>query len=200
MPVIMAMIARARAFFKETIENAVIIYSEDGIEPFKKSLLTAVPILLVLYAFVYLPLGSKVKALKVALEKRQIVAVYYADYMDAKARLETYQRGLPDPKDKEEWLNVVLTSTTKIHGIVFDAISSQSEAEAGGFQLVSRGVSITTTYDKLGKWVADMEKSPQVIRVVEAEIKKDSAQLGTVKVDIKFSTIFPKYGVSAVEK
>ncbi len=150
--------------------------------------------MLILYAAVYSPLSSKVATEKDALDKKQLIAANYADYEDARTKLAAYQRKLPLPKDKDELLNYVMTSTAKNQGISFDSISPQNENEVGNFLLVSRSVSVTTTYAKFGKWVADIESSPILLKVAEINLKKDNTRAGVLKVNMKLSTIFPKFG------
>ena len=200
MPVIMALIKKATTFLKDMFDNILMIYAEKGMEPFKKPLLLALPAVLVLYGAVYSPLGSKVRAESNRLKKLQIISAHYADYDDAKTRMKAYQLKLPNIKDKDDWLNNVMTSTAKINGISFDSTSAQTESEAGNFLLVSRVVSVTTTYAQFGRWVADMENSPILIKVADLNLKKDVSRVGVVKIVVKLSTIFPKSRAAVVEK
>lgn len=196
MPAIMALIYKVKVFLKDMADNILMIYAEKGIEPFKKPLLFALPLVLILYGAVYSPLGSKVRAGKSALEKLQLIAAYHADYEEAGAKLAEYQRKLPLIKDKDEWLSYVMTSTAKAHGISFDSMSAQSESEIGNFLLVSRDVVVTTTYAKFGGWVADIENSPILLKVADVNLKKDDSRAGVIKVNMKLSTIFPRFGAA----
>ena len=194
MPVIMALLNKATAFLKDMMDNILMIYTEKGIEPFKKPLLFAFPSVLILYGAVYGPLSSKVATERDALDKKQLIAANYADYEDARTKLAAYQRKLPLLKDKDEWLSYVMTSTAKPQGISFDSISPQTENEVGNFLLVSRSVSVTTTYAKFGRWVADIEGSPILLKVADVNLKKDNTRAGVLKINMKLSTIFPKFG------
>lgn len=194
MSALKALFDKAAAYFKDISDNILMFYNEKGIEPFKKPLLVAAPSVLLLYGAVYAPLSSKVSAAKSELEKKRLVAANYADYQDAKTRMAAYQGKLPLLKDKDEWLNYVMTSAARAHGISFDSISPQTENEAGNFLLVSRGVTVTTSYAKFGRWVADIESSPILLKVAEANIKKDDARAGILRINMKLSTIFPKFG------
>ena len=196
MPVNMELAAKLSAFLKDMLDNIRMIYAEKGIEPFKKPLLFSVPGLLILYGVVYVPLGDKVRTRALELESRQLIASNYTEYEDAKTKLASYQHRLPLIKDKEEWLNYLMTSTAKIYGIAFDSLSAQTENEIGSFLLVTREVSVTTTYDKFGRWMAEIEKSPIVLRVADATIKKEEGRVGFIKATLKLSTIFPRFGVS----
>ncbi len=192
MPVIMALVSRVTAFFKDMSDDILVIYAEKGIAPFKKPLFVALPAILLLYAAVYLPLKSKINTESIRLKKLQLIAQHSAGYEDAKTRLAAYQRRLPLIKDKDEWLNYVMTSTAKAHGISFDSLSEQTEAEIGDFLLVSRAVTVTTTYAQFGKWMVDIEHSPILLKVAEVDIKKDSSSMGMVKINMKLSTIFQR--------
>ncbi len=196
MPIIMALVNKATAFFKDMYDNVLIIYAEKGIEPFKKPLLFAFPAVLILYVFFYAPLASKVKIDANRLKKSQAIAAHYADYNDAKTKLAAYQKKLPLIRDKDEWLNYMMTSTAKAHEISFDSIAAQTESEIGNFLLVSRFVSVTTTYAKFGKWVADIENSPILLKVTDVSLKKDASRAGTVRINMKLSTIFSKFGAA----
>ncbi|MEI7482608.1 MAG: type 4a pilus biogenesis protein PilO [Elusimicrobiota bacterium] len=196
MPVIMALFNTMAAFFKDMYDNILIIYAEKGIEPFKKPLLIALPAVLMLYVVFYAPRASKVKVDMDQLEKSQIIAAHYADYNDAKTKLAAYQKRLPLIRDKDEWLNYMMTSTAKAHGISFDSIAAQTESEIGNFLLVSRVVSVTTTYVKFGKWVADIENSPMLLKVTEVSLKKDGSRTGVVRINMKLSSVFPKFGAA----
>lgn len=194
MSVIMELAARIGLYLKDMLDNVRMIYAEKGVEPFKKPLLFSLPILLVLYSAVYAPLASKLSSRAAGLESRRVIAAHYAEYQDAKARLAAYQRRLPLFKDKEEWLNFLMTSTAKNHGIAFDTLSAQTETEIGNFLLVTREGTVTTSYSDFGKWMAEIERSPITIKVTDANIRKDAGRTGLVKVTLKVSTIFPRFG------
>ena len=196
MSVLTELAARISLYFKDMLDNVLMIYAEKGIAPFKKPLLFSLPALLILYGAVYSPLGVKVKTRTAAIENRRIIAAHYADYADAKTRLAAYQRRLPLLKDKEEWLNYLMTSTAKNYGISFDSLSAQTETEIGNFLLVSREADITTTYSNFGKWIAEIERSPITLKVAEANIRKDAGRVGFIKVTMKLSTLFPRFGAA----
>ncbi|MBU2573400.1 MAG: type 4a pilus biogenesis protein PilO [Elusimicrobia bacterium] len=197
MPALIIILDKIKVFVIDMADNLVIIYADKGMEPFKKPLLYALPTLLILYIAVYSPLASKVKNRALELEQLRLVARHSADYQDVKARYAAYQRKLPLFKDKAEWLNYVMTSTAKTHGIEFDQLSAQTESEVGNFLLISREASVTTTYPKLGKWIADVENSPILLKVAEMDFKKDPMTAGIIKVRVKLSTIFPRFGAPA---
>ena len=194
MPGLMSLINKAVVLFKDISDNIFIIYADKGMKPFAKPLLFVLPSLLFVYSIVYVPLGAKARGEKNELKKFQIIAAHYADYNDAKTNLAAYQRRLPRIKDKDEWLNYIMVSTAKTHKIVFDSISVQTENEFGNFLLVSREVSVTTTYPQFGKWVADIESSPILLKVVEVNLRKDDLHAGMIKVNMRLSTIFPRFG------
>lgn len=194
MSVIMELAAKISLYLKDMLDNVRMIYAEKGIEPFKKPLIFSLPTLLILYSAVYSPLGSKVATRAASLANRRVIAAHYSEYEDAKTRLAAYQRRLPLLKDKEEWLNYLMTSTAKNYGISFDSLSGQTETEIGNFLLVSREVDVTTTYSNFGKWIAELERSPITLKVADANIRKDTGRTGYIKVHMKLATIFPKFG------
>jgi hypothetical protein len=193
-PFIEALFRKILAFFKDMKDNVLMIYAEKGFEPFKKPLIIAGPTLLVLYAAVYNPLGGRLSVASKELANAEVVAQFSDSYDDAKTKLSAYQRKLPLAKDKDEWLNFILTSTARNYGIAFDGMTAQVETEVGNFVLVSREVTVTTTYAKLGAWVAEIENSPIYLKIVNMTIHKDLTNPGSVKVSFKLSTVFPKFG------
>lgn len=192
-PPIAAIAQKLLSFFKDMLDNTRMIYAEKGIEPFKKPLLVAVPTLIILYAAVYSPLGSKLSVAKTHMQSLEIIAQNAGEYDDAKTRLKAFQRRLPLFKDKDEWLNFLITNSAKAYGISFEGMGAQRETEVGNFVLVSREVTVTTNYPTLGKWIADIENSPILIRVTDLNMRRDSGNPGMIKVVFKLSTIFPKF-------
>ena len=192
-PPLAALAQKLQSFLKDMLESIRMIYAEKGIEPFKKPLLVAVPALIILYAAVYSPLGSKLAAAKAHMMSLEVIAQHAGEYEDAKTRLSAYQRRLPLIKDKDEWLNFLITNSARTYGIAFEGMGAQKETEVGNFILVSRDVSVTTNYATLGKWIADIENSPILIRVTDMNLRRDAAAPGLVKVNFKLSTIFPKF-------
>jgi type II secretory pathway component PulM len=192
-PEIAAIFGKLQSFFKDMLDNIMMIYAEKGIEPFKKPLLVAVPALIILYAAVYSPLGSRLSAAKARLQNLEVIVQHAGEYEDARTRLSAYQRRLPLIKDKDEWLNYLITNSARLYGISFEGIGAQKETEVGNFVIVSRDVSVATGYATLGKWVADIENSPILIRVTDLNIRRDANNPGMVKVTFKLSTIFPKF-------
>jgi type II secretory pathway component PulM len=193
-PKVEAIFLKAQSFFKDMAGDVMMIYAEKGFEPFKKPLMIAGPSLLVLYAAVYSPLTGKVSSTSNQLESMKVVAQYAGDYEDAKTRLAAYQRRLPFIKDKDEWLNYVITTTARAYGISFDSLSAQKETEVGNYLVVSREVMVTTTYANLGRWIAEIENSKILLRVTDLTIRRSEDNPGTVKVTFTLATVFSKFG------
>ncbi len=193
-PVIAAILARLQSFFKDMAYNIMIIYGEKGFEPFKKPLIIAVPSLIVLYAAVYSPLGSKLSSSATQVESMRVVAEYAGEYENSKTKLSAYQRKLPLIKDKDEWLNYLITNTARAYGVSFDSLSAQKETEVGNYLVVSRDVMVTTTYANLGRWLADIENSKIFLRVSELTLRRSVENPGTIKVTFTLSTVFAKFG------
>jgi len=196
MPVLIAILEKIKAFGKDMADNIVIIHADKGIGPFKKPLMYALPTLLILYLALYSPLASRVGSKARELAKLRVIAFHATDYKAAKEKYAAYQRRLPLIKDKDEWLNYLMTSTAKNHSITVDSLSAQTESEVGNFLLISREASVTATYPNIGKWIADMENSPILLKVSEVDLRKDMSGTGLIKVRIKLSTIFPRFGAA----
>ncbi len=193
MSAITALAARAAAFLKDMSDNTGMIYAEKGMAPFKKPLLISLVIILGVYSFFYSPLQSRIAARSDELQKWRLIESNYSRYETARDRLRSYEARLPKLKDKEDWLNLILNSTARVNGIVFERISTQTEAKAGNFLVVSIDVSLTTTYAKLGRWLFDIEKNNMILKVTDVKIAKVEGQAGfQVRVDLRLSTIFQK--------
>ncbi|MCG2726180.1 MAG: type 4a pilus biogenesis protein PilO [Elusimicrobia bacterium] len=173
-------------------ESTIAIYAEKGMEPFKKPLLYAIPFILILYFMVYSPIGSKLENKKSKLLNIESIAEFYEDYSNAKLKILYFQIQFPATKDKDDWLNHVLSSNAKKHGITFDSISAQKEVEISNYWVVSREVSLSSDYDNVGKWICDMENSPIFLKITEFALKKDPTKKGRVRVNLTLSTVFAK--------
>jgi len=187
----MDQLLRIQAFFRNMASDIVIIYSEKGIGPFKKPLLFALPVLLVIYAAVYAPLRSKMALRSAELVKFEVISQNYQEYHDAKSKLSFCRTKLPLLKDKGEWLNYIINTTAKKSGMVIDSFSAQNETEIRGFLMASRSVSVTTSYAKLGVWLAAIENSPILLKVTDLTFKRLDEHVGVIRVNLLLSTVFP---------
>ncbi len=186
------LLEKIKFFAIDMMESVVAIHAEKGIEPFKKPLLYALPIVLGLYFFVYSPTTDKLNNKTIELENIEFIAEFFEEYSNAKLRISSLQSQLPATKDKADWLNYILTSNAKEHAIDIDGITAQKEVAISDYYIVSRTVSITTTYSKLGKWICDMENSPIFLKITDFNLKKDPVKRGYVKVKLTLSTVFAK--------
>jgi Tfp pilus assembly protein PilO len=186
------LLEKIKFFAINMMENVVAIHAEKGTEPFKKPLLYALPVVLGLYFFVYSPTTEKLNNKTIELENIESISEFFEDYSNAKLRISSLQRLLPATKDKADWLNHILTSNAKEHAIDIEGITPQKEVPISNYYVVSRSVSLTTTYAKLGRWVCDMENSPIFLKVTNMNLKKDPVKRGYVKVNLTLSTVFAK--------
>lgn len=193
-PILAALLEKFVSYFRNMWDDVLIIYGEKGIAPFKKPLTFAVPVLLVLYFGFYSPAGGRLKRAKSEVANKTIIAQYAEEYETAKQRMTGLQRRLPLVKDKAEWLSYVISNTAKTAGISVDSQSAQRESEVGGYVVVSREVTTTTTYHVFGRWLAEIENSPIFLRITEMSLTRDENNPGSVKVTVTLSTIFPKMG------
>ncbi|KAF0126591.1 MAG: hypothetical protein FD189_915 [Elusimicrobia bacterium] len=175
----------------EMRDDILVIYAEKGFVPFKKPLLFAAPAILILYSAVYSPSSDKFLEKQMELDHLTAVSVHYVEYNDVLSSKSELRRKMPLAKDKGEWLSYILTSTSKEHDITFDSLMAQEEQTSGPLLLVSRGASVTSTYEKIGKWLADVENSKIFLKITELQITRSPAATGMVKVTIKLSTVFP---------
>lgn len=196
-PLLAALFEKIKSAVKEMADSIVVIYAEKGILPFKKPLMIALPSLLCLYALVYSPTSAKLKRSAADERNMKVVAQYAGDYENAKTRLTAYQRRLPLLKDKDDWLNYLITTTARDAGVSVDSLGAQREAEVGNYLLVSREVTATTTFGVFGKWLAGIENSPIFLRVTDLTLHRDESSSGFVKVTFTLSTVFPRLGGGA---
>ncbi len=193
-PLIAALLEKIESAFKEMSDTILVIYGEKGIEPFKKPLMIALPSLLCLYALVYGPTSAKLKRSVAEQRNMKVVAQYAGDYENAKTKMAGYQRRLPLLKDKDDWLNYLITISARNTGVSVDSLGAQRETEVGNYILVSRVVSATTNYGLFGKWLAEIENSPIFLRVTEMNLHRDENTSGAIKVTFTLSTVFPRLG------
>ncbi|MDO8805515.1 MAG: hypothetical protein Q7R35_13925 [Elusimicrobiota bacterium] len=197
-PLIAAMLAKTvekiKAAAKEMTDSIFIIYTEKGIEPFKRPLITAGAVLLAVYIMIYSPITGKVKRSKMEVLNMKVVSQYAGDYESAKMRLYSYQGKLPrNVKDaKDEWLKRIINDSARNNNVSVDSLGTQRENEVGNYLMVSREVTATTTYGGFGKWLAEMENSPIFLRVTTMNLSRDEINPGSVKVQFTLSTVFPR--------
>jgi len=179
-------------YLKRMFSELYKVYSERGIEPFKKPLIFSVPAFLISYFLIYSPSVIQLNNLKRELKSLETLAPYYNDYASSKQVINSYIGKLPLYKDKDEWLNYIITSTSRKIGISIESLSSQQENEVLGFSIVSRDVTVTTTYDLIGKWIAEIENSPIYVKITNFNLKKVEGKPGFVSVSFKVTTVVPK--------
>lgn len=196
-PLSAALLEKIKSAVKDMADSVVVIYAEKGIGPFKRPLMIALPSLLCLYALVYSPLSGKLKQSAGEELNMTVVAQYAGDYESAKTKLAAYQRRLPLSKDKDDWLNYIITGTARNSEVSVYSLGAQRETEVGNYILVTREVTATTTYGVFGKWLAEIENSPIFLRVTEMSLNRSENTPGSVKVSFTLSTVFPRLGGGA---
>lgn len=185
---------KIRAYFRDMLSDILIIYGEKGITPFKRPLTIALPSLLLLYVAVYSPLTDKLARAKRSITSMTAIAQYAEEYDAAKVQMRALQRRLPLIKDKSEWLSYLINSTSRETGVTVDSQGAQQETEVGGYLVVSREITTTTSYALFGKWLAAMENSPIFVRITELNLNREPTNPGMIKVTFTISTIFPRPG------
>lgn len=199
MPDIKQLITRLKSVFAEATANVIAIYAEKGIEPFKKPLMIALPVILVLYAAVYRPMAGKIADATDQLDSSKVISEESGNYNDVKRSLSVFRAKLPQYKDKDDWLSYVLTNTAKNNGVSMDLLGAQTEVTDGNFVIVSRKVELTIDYDTMGKWIADIENSPIFLRIVSFSATKSPDNPGLLKVSLQLSTVFIKASVEVAK-
>ncbi len=189
-----ALIEKVKASVKDMLDDILIIYGEKGLTPFKRPLTIAAPSLLILYLMVYSPVSDKVRRTVSEEKSMTAIAQFAGDYESVKTRVTAYKHKLPLAKDKDEWLNYLLTSTAREAEVSVDSMGAQRENEVGNYLVVSREVTATTTYAPFGRWIAKIENSPIFLRVTEMNLRRDDNSPGMVKVTFTLSTVFPRSG------
>jgi Tfp pilus assembly protein PilO len=192
MPLLKKIIGKLKEIFQNIFSNLYRVYLEKGMEPFKKPVLFAAVIIFFLYFAVYSPSTSKIKNKKSELMTLESIAKYYEEYKNNKTRINYHHGKMPSIKDKDEWLKYLITTTSNKHGVFFDSLSIQSETEVGEYVVASREISATATYEKMGKWIAEIENSLVFIKITDLNFKKDTGTIGNIKLSFKVVTIFPK--------
>lgn len=193
-PQLAAIVDKVISYFRNMIGDITIIYTEKGITPFKKPLFVALPVLLVIYVALYSPAGGRLSRARGDVGNMTLVAQHAEEYEGVKLRMAGLQRRLPLVKDKDEWLNFVISNSARKIGVSVDSQSAQRETEVGNYLVVSREITATTNYHIFGRWLAEIENSPIFLRITELSVHRDEANPGTVKITFTLSTIFPKLG------
>ena len=195
-PQIAALLEKIKSAAKDMSANILVIYTEKGIEPFKKPLLMASAVLLSVYVMIYNPITTRVSRTKMEVENMKVVSQYAGDYESAKMRLYGYQSKLPrnDKDAKDEWLKRIINESARKVGVSVDSLGAQRENEVGNYLMVSREVTATTSYATFGGWLAEIENSPIFLRITTMNLSRDENSAGSVKVQFTLSTVFPRAG------
>lgn len=116
---------KIKAAIKDMVDNVLIIYAEKGFLPFKRPLMIAGPSLLAIYVVIYNPISGRLSQAASEVQSMTAIAQYAGDYENVKVRLSGYQRRMPRLKDKDEWLQYLITSTARDCGVSVDALGAQ---------------------------------------------------------------------------
>lgn len=184
---------KLKEYAVQMLDEFKIVYAEKGFEPFKKPLLYATPAFLIAYFIIYSPSVKKMESRQREYTELCAISEFYGRYHDAKIKIKNHRSVLPALKDKDEWLNYLLTKTAKEHGIVLDSVSEQKEVDMTEAIMVSREVSFKSDYHTVGKVVSDIENSEIFVKITAFELKKNENNLGKVSVTLTLSTLFAKY-------
>ena len=187
-----AILNKIKDALTEMRDDVLVIYAEKGATPFKKPLLMALPALLIAYAGIYSPSSSNLRERRIESAKLKVISAHYAEYTEVQGQRAELRRRMPLLKDKDEWLGYILTSTSKNHGLTFEALSQQEELNAGPLILVSRGASVTGPYEQVGAWLAEMENSKIFLKITSLQMTKNPGTPTSVQVKIVLSIVLPR--------
>ncbi len=184
-------IINLKNYIKNIFQDVLSIYNEEGIEPFKKPMGISLLIIVASYLF-YHSSTSKLLDTKDKLKWLESVKDYYNEYTTSKETIKRYALKIPAWKDKDDFLTYTITSIASKNGITFSSIESQKEMPLDKIYYVTKQVRFTTTYEKMIKFLSDIETSEIFVEISQITItkKENYSQPGYVDVDMIVGTIF----------
>lgn len=180
-----------KRYIKNTLQDIQAVYSEKGTEPFKKPAGIAIVLILASFFF-YRSSSSGLLDAQDKLKWIESIKDYYNEYVSSKQTIKNYSSNLPAWKEKEEYLSYMLTSIATKNQITFSSVETQKEMPFDRIYYVTKEVRFTTTYEKLIKFLSEIETSELFIEISQINItkKESTSQLGLVEVDLIVGTIF----------
>ncbi|MCX7641397.1 MAG: type 4a pilus biogenesis protein PilO [Elusimicrobiales bacterium] len=178
-------------YIRNIIQDVQAVYAEKGSEPFKKPSVFALIALIVGYLF-YNSSKTNLTVAKDKLDWLHSIKDHYGEYTTAKQTIKKYSANIPAWKDKDDFLSYTLTNIASKNGITFSSIESQREMPYDRVFYVTKQVRFTTTFEKLIKFLADIEKSDVLIEISQINIikKENITNPGMLDVDLTVGTIF----------
>lgn len=180
-----------RNYLKNIFQDAVAVYSEKGMEPFKKPAVIAIIVIIGSYLF-YNTSSSKLLDNEEKLKWFESINNYYNEYVSSKEILKKYAANVPAWKDKDDYLSYTLTTIASKNSITFSSVETQKEMPYDRVYYVSKQVRFTTTFENLIKFLADIESTEVFIEISQITVTKKEgiSHLGLVDVDLIVGTIF----------
>lgn len=184
---------KIKSYLKDTLQDVIAIYTEKGAEPFKKPLVVFLLFIIGSYIF-YNTSRSRLVETEEKLNWLRSVKGYYNDYIAATDLLKRYSKKFPAWKDKDEFLNYTLTTVASRNGIIFSSVEAQKEMVYDKIYHVTKQVRFVTTFEKLLKFLAEIELSEVFVEIFQIKLTKKEGvdQIGLIEVDLTVGTIFIK--------
>ncbi|MEM4368218.1 MAG: type 4a pilus biogenesis protein PilO [Candidatus Anstonellales archaeon] len=178
-------------YLRNVFQDAIAVYSEKGMEPFKKPFVISMLIIICSYLF-YKTSSSRLLDNREKVEWFNSIKDYYNEYVSSKEILKKYATNVPAWKDKDDFLSYTLTNIASKNGITFSSVETQKEMPYDRIYYVSKQVRFTTTFENLVKFLAEVERSEILVEVSQITITKreSTSQLGLLDVDLIVGTIF----------
>jgi len=180
---------------KEEFEYVKIILMERGVKFFIKPVFIGILLILILYTQIYQAAERDIFFKTDAIKAAQIQAENLEDYLKDKNNLIALGKMLPDIKDKSSWLLDKLTTILEENNVLASRISEQKEKDLGKFTSVNIKITLTVSYEELGKILQSIENDDIFLKVVALNLAKKGGQeelLGYNEIDMEVSTVFYK--------
>ncbi|MGC8867368.1 MAG: hypothetical protein ACP5PA_04055 [Elusimicrobiales bacterium] len=180
-----------KIYIKNLFSDVQAVYNEKGAEPFKKPLVISLIVIIALY-ILYHSSSSRLSDIKDRIKWIESIKDYYNEYTSSKETIKRYSSKVAAWKDKDDFLNYTLTSIASKNGIAFSSLEAQKEMTFDRVYYVTKQVKFTTTYEKMIKFLAEIETSELFLEISQITIskKENPNQLGEVDVDLTLGTIF----------
>lgn len=180
---------------QEEIQGVARIVQEKGPRHFQKPFGIAAGVILASYFAAYRPTVGRLAQLQKDIYGEMAKAQYAQSYEELRYKMLGYYAKLPKPDRKDGWLFDSILQSAQQQGIILDSIGSQTEGGAADYWVLTIEVKTRASYDRLGRWVEQLENTMPALYVTGLDITKPDQPvdgLGVNQVGVKISTIMPK--------
>ena len=183
--------------FKRGLQDIKAVAQEGKFVLFVKQLV-AVALCIFLVHYAIGKFQEKIKKNEAQADAMEMQKKSEQDYLANKRKLIALEPLFPDAAGKGQWLTSRLLDLFKEAGIGMQLDGNQTENAGNSTYVVSsQSVSTTMEYEKLGKFLEEIENLNDFLRVSEVSITKDtnSQNLGQNRISLRFNTLFLKQKV-----